>query len=60
MMTSSADTMMICPVCRLGGGPFHVDEAALHLATHNRFHHAGAPIAVACGSVHGGDNLVAA
>ena len=47
MNTSSASTMMICPECQLSGGPFLADEAALHLATHNRFHHAGAPTAMA-------------
>ncbi len=47
MTTSSANTMMICPVCELTGGPFNDEEAALHLVTHNRFHHAGAPTAVA-------------
>jgi hypothetical protein len=47
MITSSRNTMMTCPVCELSGGPFNDEEAALHIVTHNRFHHAGAPTAVA-------------
>jgi hypothetical protein len=51
---------MICRVCRLSGGPFRRDEAALHLVTHNRFHHGGAPTAVALASVHANDHRAAA
>jgi hypothetical protein len=47
MMISPVSTTMTCAVCRLHGGPFEVDEAAMHVATHNRFHHGGAPIAIA-------------
>jgi len=47
MIISPTSTTMICHVCQLSGGPFTVDEAALHVVTHNRIHHAGAPIAFA-------------
>ena len=60
MITSSASTMMICPVCQLDGGPFHVNEAALHVATHNRLHHAGAPTALALASTYIYDQPAAA
>jgi hypothetical protein len=53
MNTSAASTMMICPECDLSGGPFQVEEATLHLTTHNRFHHAGAPTAMASAIVEG-------
>jgi hypothetical protein len=52
--------MMICPVCELTGGPFNGEEAALHLVTHNRFHHAGAPIAVALTAALRNDHPLAA
>ena len=60
MITNPASTTMTCPVCRLSGGPFTVDEAALHAATHNRFHHAGASTAVAVTSADGHDHSLAA
>ena len=60
MITSSASTMMTCPVCQLGGGPFTVEEAALHVGTHNRFHHAGAPTAIAVASAYRCDYPAAA
>jgi hypothetical protein len=60
MITSSASTMMTCPVCQLSGGPFTVDEAALHMATHNRFHHAGAPTAIAVALAYRCDHPAAA
>jgi hypothetical protein len=60
MITSSASTTMTCPVCRLSGGPFTLDEAALHVATHNRFHHGGAPTAVAVVSADRCDHAAAA
>ena len=40
-------TTMICCRCQLSGGPFAADEAALHVATHNRVHHGGKPTAFA-------------
>jgi hypothetical protein len=58
MMISQTSTTLTCPECQLDGGPFEVDEAALHVATHNRLHHGGAPIAVAITSI--GSNLAAA
>jgi len=54
MMTttiSPAGTTMTCSVCELSGGPFQVDEAAIHAATHNRVHHRGAPVAIVTTSV---------
>jgi hypothetical protein len=60
MVISAASTTMICPVCELTGGPFRVDEAALHVATHNRFHHAGAPVAIALTRAGRGDQPAAA
>jgi hypothetical protein len=51
---------MICAVCQLSGGPFTVEEAALHVATHNRIHHGGAPTAVAVPSVDRCDHIAAA
>jgi hypothetical protein len=44
---SAASTTMICCRCQLSGGPFTVDEAALHVATHNRLHHGRKPTAFA-------------
>jgi hypothetical protein len=44
---SAASTTMICCRCELRGDPFAVDEAALHVATHDRFHHGGKPTAFA-------------
>jgi hypothetical protein len=44
---SAASTTMICCRCQLSGGPFTADETALHVATHNRVHHGGKPIAFA-------------
>jgi hypothetical protein len=60
MITSSGSTMMTCPVCQLSGGPFTLDEAALHVATHNRVHHAGAPTAIALTAAHRYDHSAAA
>jgi hypothetical protein len=60
MITSSANTMMICPVCELSGGPSDDEEAALHLVTHNRFHHAGAPTAIALTAALGRNHPLAA
>src|SRR6476659_188301 len=60
MSTSAAVTTMTCSRCQLSGGPFTVDEAALHVATHNRFHHAGTPIAFASNSAGGPANAEAA
>ena len=36
---SAASTTMICCRCELSGGPYTADEAALHVATHDRLHH---------------------
>ena len=47
MTISAASTTMICCRCRLSGGPFSVDEAALHVATHDRLHHGRRPTAFA-------------
>jgi hypothetical protein len=44
---SAASTTMICCKCQLSGGPFTVDEAALHVATHDRLHHGRKPTAFA-------------
>jgi hypothetical protein len=60
MITSSVSTLMTCPVCQLSGGPFATDEAALHVATHDRFHHAGAPTAVTLASGHLQEHAAAA
>jgi len=60
MMTNPASTMMVCSVCGLDGGPFQAAEAALHVATHDRFHHAGAPTAVALTSVSRAEHPAAA
>jgi hypothetical protein len=60
MMIGLSSTTMTCGVCQLSGGPFEVDEAALHVATHNRFHHAGAPIAVAMTAARKADQAAAA
>jgi hypothetical protein len=60
MMINPASTTMTCPVCQLSGGPFEVDEAALYVATHNRFHHRGAPVAVAMTSACRPDQPAAA
>jgi hypothetical protein len=57
MITS---TTMTCRECQLSGGPFSVDEAALHVATHNRFHHKGAPTAFVLSSACGSDKAAAA
>jgi hypothetical protein len=46
-MMITTTSAMTCHQCHLDGGPFPVDEALLHVATHNRLHHGGAPIAVA-------------
>src|SRR3954447_19498944 len=43
MMISQTSTTLTCPECQLDGGPFDVDEAALHVATHNRLHMAAPP-----------------
>jgi hypothetical protein len=59
-MISPASTTMICPVCELSGGPFGPDEAALLVATHNRFHHGGAPIAIATSAARQPDQPMAA
>ena len=47
MTISAASTTMICCRCQLSGGPFTADEAALHVATHNRLHHGRKPTAFA-------------
>jgi hypothetical protein len=60
MIISLASTTMICHVCQLSGGPFTVDEAAMHAATHNRLHHAGAPTAFAVTSASRSDDAAAA
>ena len=39
MTISAASTTMICCRCELSGGPFTAEEAALHVATHDRLHH---------------------
>jgi hypothetical protein len=57
---SAASTTMTCSRCQLSGGPFTVDEAAMHIATHNRFHHAGTPTAFASSSASGSANAEAA
>jgi hypothetical protein len=51
MISPTTTTTMTCPECQLDGGPFEVAEVALHVATHNWLHHAGAPIAIAVTSV---------
>jgi hypothetical protein len=60
MMTSPGSTTMTCHVCRLTGGPFTADEAALHAATHDRFHHGGAPTAITVASAAQCDHAAAA
>jgi hypothetical protein len=59
-MMITATSAMTCHQCHLDGGPFSVDEAVLHVATHNRLHHGGAPIAVAVTSACTADIAAAA
>jgi hypothetical protein len=59
-MMITATSAMTCHQCDLDGGPFPADEAVLHVATHNRLHHGGAPIAVAMTSACTADIAAAA
>jgi hypothetical protein len=59
-MISTASSAMTCRECHLDGGPFSVDEAVLHVATHNRLHHGGAPTATAVALASPAETAVAA